>query len=98
VSQCPRRIHLAGVPDNPHTYHFIPDVAESLKQLGTGPDEILGRPWMLPCAPAETSRELVDRFARVLGPWSALCRQASTFPIAHTLGRGGRGSTTMIGR
>ena len=54
-------------PDNPHTYHFIPDVAEGLKQLGAGPDEILGRPWMLPCAPAETSRALVDRFARVLG-------------------------------
>ena len=54
-------------PDNPHTYHFIPDVAEGLKQLGSGPEKILGRPWMLPCAPAETSRALVDRFARVLG-------------------------------
>ena len=59
-------------PDNPHTYHFIPDVAEGLKQLGTAPDEVLGRPWMLPCAPAETSRALVDRFARVLGKDIAL--------------------------
>lgn len=54
-------------PDNLHTYHFIPDVAEGLKQLGSGPDEIMGRPWMLPCAPAETSRVLVNRFASVLG-------------------------------
>ncbi len=59
-------------PDNPHTYHFIPDVAEGLKQLGSGPDKILGRPWMLPCAPAETSRALVNRFARVLGKDIAL--------------------------
>ena len=54
-------------PDNPHTYRFIPDVAEGLQQLGAGPDEILGRPWMLPCAPAESSRTLVERFAKVLG-------------------------------
>ncbi len=54
-------------PDNPHTYHFIPDVAEGLKLLATGPEEILGRPWMLPCAAAEPSRALVSRFARVLG-------------------------------
>ncbi len=59
-------------PDNPHTYHFIPDVAEGLEQLGAGPDEVLGRAWMLPCAPAETSRALVDRFARVLGKDIAL--------------------------
>ncbi len=58
--------------DNPHTYHFIPDVAEGLEQLGSGPDEILGRRWMLPCAPAETTRALVDRFARALGKDIAL--------------------------
>lgn len=54
-------------PDNPHTYHFIPDVADGLKQLGAGPDEILGRPWMLSCAPAEPSRALIGRLAKALG-------------------------------
>ena len=54
-------------PDNPHTYHFIPDVAEGLRLLGSGPDEVLGRPWMLPCAPAEPSRALIGRFAKALG-------------------------------
>ena len=54
-------------PVNRHTYHFIPDVAEGLVRLGSGPDTVLGRPWMLPCAPAETSRALVDRFGIVLG-------------------------------
>ena len=59
-------------PDNPHTYHFIPDVAEGLKRLGSGSDEIVGRPWMLPCAPTETTRALVNRFAGVLGKDIAL--------------------------
>ena len=54
-------------PDTPHTYHFIPDVARGLVTLGLAPEEKLGRPWMLPCAPAETSRDLVNRFSRVLG-------------------------------
>jgi nucleoside-diphosphate-sugar epimerase len=54
-------------PDNPHTYHFIPDVAEGLKRLGSGPDDTLGQPWMLPCAQAESSRALAGRFAGALG-------------------------------
>jgi nucleoside-diphosphate-sugar epimerase len=54
-------------PDTPHTYHFIPDVAEGLRLLGCAPEHVLGRPWMLPCAPAEPSRALVERFTQVLG-------------------------------
>lgn len=54
-------------PDQPHTYHYIPDVAQGLECLGTGPEDILGRPWMLPCAPAETSRDFVKRLGRALG-------------------------------
>lgn len=53
--------------DTRHSYHFIPDVARGLAMLGAGPDDVAGRPWMLPCAPAETSRDLIDRFARALG-------------------------------
>lgn len=54
-------------PDTPHTYHYIPDVAEGLKTLGAAPDDATGRVWMLPCAPAEPTRALVARFARALG-------------------------------
>lgn len=53
-------------PDAVHTYHYIPDVAAGLLALGTASDDVEGRPWMLPCAPAETLRHLVDRFARHL--------------------------------
>jgi len=54
-------------PDVPHTYHYIPDVAEGLKLLGAAPDDALGRAWMLPCAPAESTRALIGRFAATLG-------------------------------
>jgi nucleoside-diphosphate-sugar epimerase len=54
-------------PDAIHTYHYIPDVAAGLVALGTASDDAFGRPWMLPCAPAETMRALVARFSRKLG-------------------------------
>lgn len=54
-------------PDARHTYHYIPDVAAGLAALASGPEDALGRAWMLPCQPAGTMRDLVDRFAEVLG-------------------------------
>lgn len=48
-------------PDAVHTYHFIPDVAAGLAVLGEAPDDAFGRPWMLPCRPAGSLRELVRR-------------------------------------
>jgi len=54
-------------PDTPHTYHFIPDVAAALAALGQAEPDVEGRSWLLPCAPAETSRSMVERFARALG-------------------------------
>ncbi len=54
-------------PDTPHTYHYIPDVAKGLELLGTAPDDVTGRSWMLPCAPAEPTRALVARFSEALG-------------------------------
>jgi nucleoside-diphosphate-sugar epimerase len=54
-------------PDAIHTYHYVPDVAAGLAILGTAGDDAYGKPWMLPCAPAESMRALVARFARYLG-------------------------------
>jgi nucleoside-diphosphate-sugar epimerase len=54
-------------PDAVHTYHYIPDVAAGLATLGTAEDDVTGQPWMLPCAPAGTLRELVHGFAEALG-------------------------------
>jgi nucleoside-diphosphate-sugar epimerase len=54
-------------PDAVHTYHYLPDVAAGLAQLGGAPDDALGRAWMLPCQPAGSMRELVERFEKALG-------------------------------
>jgi len=62
-----RRGRVLVDPDAIHTYHFIPDVAAGLAALGTAGDDAYGRPWMLPCAPAETMRTLVARFSQELG-------------------------------
>jgi nucleoside-diphosphate-sugar epimerase len=56
-----KSVQLISDPDTRHTYHFIPDVAAALQALGTGPEEALGRAWMLPAEPAVTTRELVRR-------------------------------------
>jgi nucleoside-diphosphate-sugar epimerase len=54
-------------PDAVHTYHYIPDVATGLAALGTAADDVCGRPWMLPCEPAGTLRDLVGRLSRPFG-------------------------------
>jgi len=53
--------------DAVHTYHYIPDVAAGLVALGCAGADVYGRPWMLPCAPAGTLRDLLARFERKLG-------------------------------
>lgn len=52
-------------PETPHTYHFTRDVARSLATLGLE-DHTEGS-WMLPCAPAVTTRKLADLFAAAVG-------------------------------
>ena len=53
--------------DSIHTYHYIPDVAAGLATLGCAEDDAYGKPWILPCPPAGTLRELVMRMATKLG-------------------------------
>jgi hypothetical protein len=59
-------------PDAIHTFHYIPDVAAGLATLGSAPDEVYGRSWMLPCGAADTCRTLVRRLETPLGAPIAL--------------------------
>jgi nucleoside-diphosphate-sugar epimerase len=62
---------VIGNPDSPHSYHFIPDVAAGLAALGESSEEASGAEkgsvWILPCAPAGSTRELVAGFAAATG-------------------------------
>jgi nucleoside-diphosphate-sugar epimerase len=53
--------------DTPHTYHYIPDVVAGLAALGEAADDVTGRWWMLPAAPAETSAAMIARIGGALG-------------------------------
>lgn len=53
-------------PEMKHTYQYVPDVANGLAVLGDAEEGDAGI-WMLPCHPAESARELVDRLAKPLG-------------------------------
>jgi nucleoside-diphosphate-sugar epimerase len=61
------RASLLVNPEPPHTYHYTLDVAAALATLGAAPDDVTGRWWMLPAAPAESSRAMIARFSRSLG-------------------------------
>lgn len=59
-------------PDTPHTYHFSRDVAAGLATLGL--DGAADGVWMLPCAPALTTRAMVELLAAALGAPARLQR------------------------
>jgi len=56
---------VLGDPDLPRAYSYIPDVAAGLVTLGSHADA--RGVWMLPVQAAETTRQVVARFARALG-------------------------------
>ncbi len=59
-------------PDTPHTYHYSLDVAAGLATLGRDP--AAEGVWMLPCAPALTTRAMVELLAAALGAPARLQR------------------------
>jgi nucleoside-diphosphate-sugar epimerase len=58
-----------GDLDQPHSLHYLPDVAAALVTLGTS-DAAPGRAWILPAGPARTGRE-----------WIALAQAAAGIPV-----------------
>jgi nucleoside-diphosphate-sugar epimerase len=79
---------VLGNPDTPHTYHFIPDVAAGLAALGEAGDEASGATtgvrWILPCAPAGSTRHLVAWFASAAGVPAPVRRMPR--PVVKVLG------------
>lgn len=81
---------VPGNPDVVHAWHFAADVAAALVVLGT--DEASDGLWMLPSAPATTTRALVGRMAAALGREIPLRREGrlgrlgAAVPLGHAPG------------
>ena len=76
---------VLGDPDQPHTYTFVPDVAEGLAVLGEHPDAP-GRVWHLPNDPsAATTRDLVRTVFGLAGHGAARVR-STPWPLLRAVG------------
>lgn len=59
-------ILILGNIDLPHSYSYMPDIARGLAALGEY-EEALGHDWLLPVAPAVSTREVSQLIEQVLG-------------------------------
>lgn len=57
---------VVGDPDRLHSYTYLPDFARALARLGED-DSLAGRAWIVPNAPAGTTRAIVQSIARAAG-------------------------------
>jgi nucleoside-diphosphate-sugar epimerase len=57
---------VAGDPDQPHTYSYVPDIGRGLAILGER-EEALGRAWHLPSPETLTTRQFVEMIFEEVG-------------------------------
>src|SRR5215207_3490056 len=57
---------LAGDPDQPHTYTYVPDIGRGLAILGER-EEALGQAWHLPSPETLTTRQFVEMIFEEVG-------------------------------
>ena len=57
---------VAGDPDQPHTYTYVPDIGRGLVVLGER-EEALGRAWHLPSPETVTTRQFVEMIFEEVG-------------------------------
>ena len=57
---------VMGNPDQPHSYTYIPDAAQTLAALGTRGD-VAGEVFHVPNAPAQSTREIIGTISEQLG-------------------------------
>jgi nucleoside-diphosphate-sugar epimerase len=57
---------VLGDPDQPHSYSYVPDVADALVTLGTDP-RARNQLWHLPAPPALPTRAIIQRIGQLMG-------------------------------
>jgi nucleoside-diphosphate-sugar epimerase len=58
---------VLALPDTPHDFAYVPDLARMVETLLVAPDEDFGQVWHSPCAPTRTPREILALGATALG-------------------------------
>jgi nucleoside-diphosphate-sugar epimerase len=61
-----KRADFIGTPDLPHTYRYVPDIAEGLARLGTD-ERAVGGVWHLPGPETVTTREVLELIGGEVG-------------------------------
>ena len=61
-----KKIQVIGDPTQPHSWSYIPDVAQALVRLGSD-DRAWGRAWHVPTAPAVPLRDMVTTMCEMAG-------------------------------
>src|SRR5215216_2949935 len=61
-----KSVQVAGDPDQPHTYTYVPDIGRGLVVLGER-EEALGRAWHLPSSETVTTRRFVETIFEEVG-------------------------------
>src|SRR5215203_5226427 len=74
---------VAGDPDQPHTYTYVPDIGKGLVILGER-EEALGRAWHIPSPETVTTRQFVEMIFEEVGKPAHI--QAPTKIVMRALG------------
>ena len=61
-----KKAQLSGSLSEPHSFAYIEDVGRAAAELGVR-DDVLGRVWIAPHAPAQTQVQMVEAACRILG-------------------------------
>jgi nucleoside-diphosphate-sugar epimerase len=78
-----KSVQVAGDPDQPHTYTYVPDIGKGLVILGER-EEAVGRAWHLPSPETLTTREFVEMIFEEVGKPARL--QAAPKIVLRALG------------
>jgi len=71
-------------PDELHDFAYVPDIARAAVILLDAPDDDFGQAWNMPCAPTQTTRDLLSLGAAAIG--SRLRLMAIPFGALRVLG------------
>jgi nucleoside-diphosphate-sugar epimerase len=62
-----KRAMLLVPPDLPHDYAYVPDFGRAVMTLLEAPDDCFNQAWHVPCAPIQTSRQILEMGAKSIG-------------------------------